>query len=148
MGQSQKPRRKYRPKDVRTPMLVGTDLVLRPLERIIEQIERDGTVNASRRGVPIFQQDGKWYETAAAIEGVIWHFETFAARHQIDLPLDALRELHTALKYLVPVFERTLTGVKAALPVLRRAMSLADPDEQIDILMGAQIRAEQERIAA
>ncbi len=56
MAKSKKPRKPYRPRDVRTPMLVGTDLVLRPLEAIIEQIDRDGTVNASRRGVPIFQR--------------------------------------------------------------------------------------------
>lgn len=155
MGQSQKPRRKYRPKDVRTPMLVGTDLVLRPLERIIEQICIDGTTNVSRRGTPMFQNgSSEWFDTAEAIDGVILHLEMYSLRTGIAVPLDALRELHIAFKYAVPIFERTLDGVTAAMPVLRRIMSAADPDVMLDILRQTQIKieldkkAERERIAA
>ena len=145
MAQSQKPRKPYKPREIRAPMIVGTDLVLRPLEAIIDQIERDGTVNTSGKGVPMFQAgDGKWYDTADAIDGVIVHFEMYAMRHTIDLPLDALRELHVALKYQVPVFERTMTGLRHALPVLRRALALSDPDDAVDILTQAQIKFELE----
>lgn len=149
MAQSKKPRRPYKPRAVRTPMIVGTDLVMRPLEAIIDQISRDGTVDASSRGVPMFKaSDGMWYDSAAAIEGIVWHFEMFAIRHKIELPIEPLRELHIALKYCVPVFERTVTGCKLALPELRRAMSLADPDEQLDILMQAQIKEQLQGVAA
>ena len=92
--------------------------------------------------------DGMWYDSAAAIEGIVWHFEMFAIRHKIELPIEPLRELHIALKYCVPVFERTVTGCKLALPELRRAMSLADPDEQLDILMQAQIKEQLQGVAA
>ncbi|KAG0752367.1 hypothetical protein G6F22_021897 [Rhizopus arrhizus] len=74
MTHARKPRRKqYRPRAVRAPMLVATDLVLRPLEAIIDQINRDGTVHTDAKGIPQFRAgDGKWYESAGAIEGVIW----------------------------------------------------------------------------
>ncbi len=148
MARSQKPRHPHRIKAVRTPMIVGTDLVLRPLEQIIDQIERDGTVNVSAKGAAQFQSgDGQWYDTAAAIEGIVVHFEMFAMRHDLDLPLDALRELHVALKYCVPVFERTLTGLQHALPVLRRAMATACPDDQVDILTQSMIKFEFEKTA-
>ena len=149
MAQSKKPRKPYRARKIRTPMIVGADLVMRPLEQIVDQIERDGTVDASPKGVPMFKAgDGRWYDSAAAIEGVIWHFEMFSIRHNLTLPLDALRELHIALKYQVPVFERTVKGLKEAMPELRCAMSLADPEEQLDILLQAQIKEELQKVAA
>ena len=127
----------------RAPMLVATDLVLRPLEAIIDQINRDGTVHTDAQGFPDFRAgDGKWYEAAGAIEGVIWHFEMWCTRHNRTLPLEPLRELHIALKYLVPIREETMAGLATTMPALRRAMATADPDDQTDLLLQTQIRAE------
>ena len=138
--------KRYTPRAVRAPMIVATDLVLRPVEAIIDQINRDGTVHADAKGIPQFQAgDGCWYEAAGAIEGVIWHFEMWCVRHGESLPLDPLRELHIALKYMVPIQERTLRNLGTAMPTLRRAMSLADPDDQVDLLRQTQIRAELEK---
>lgn len=130
-------------------MLIAADLVLRPVEQIIEQIDRDGTVNVDSRGFPQFQAgDGKWYESAGGIEGVIWHFEMWCTRHGKDLPLQPLRDLHTALKYLVPIQERTMAGLRESMPQLRRALSVADPDDALDILHQTQIKAAMEARAA
>jgi len=93
----------YRPREIRTPMIVGTDLVLRPLEQIIDRLEIDGIVD-----------------------------------------VDGLRELVIAFRYCVPVQASTMAKLRAALPVLRRAMAMADPDDQVDILRQTQIKAELE----
>ncbi|CAP41281.1 hypothetical protein [Bordetella petrii] len=135
----------YRPRAVHTPMLVATDLVLRPLEQIIDQLERDGTVTTDAKGYAVFQAgDGQWYPSDEAIEGVIWHFEMFCTRHGRELPLDGLRELHIALHYIKPVMESTVVKLKDAMPVLRRAMAMADPDDQLDLLQQTRIKAEME----
>ncbi len=155
MAQSKKPRKPYKPRAVRTPMIVGTDLVLRPLERIIEQICIDGTTNVSRRGTPVFQNgSSEWFDSAEAIDGVILFCEMYAHRVQITMPLDAIRELSKAFRYCMPIFERTINGVNVAMPVLRRIISAADPEVVLDILRQTQIKieldkkAERERIAA
>jgi hypothetical protein len=141
--------RQYRPKPVRSPMLVASQLVLGPVEAIIERLDIDGTVHTDRRGTPIFQDgDGKWYDAAEAIEGVVWHFETMQRRHGLALPLDGLRELVIAFRYVTPVQPSTMRKLRAAMPMLRRAMALADDDDQLDILQTTRIRAEMEAAAS
>jgi len=139
--------KRYTPRPVRTPMLVGTDLVLRPLEAIVDRLEIDGTVDVDGKGNPVFQAgDGDWYDAAGAIEGVMWHFDMMATRHGLTLPLDGLKELVIAFRYCVPVQASTIRKLRAALPVLRKSMSLAAPDEQVDLLRQTQIKAEMEGV--
>lgn len=149
MARSQKPRKKYVPKDVRVPLLVGVDSVYRPLERIIEQIERDGTVNTSQRGTPMFQDiNGLWFASAAAISGIVDFVEMYNRRHHTTLPILAMSELRIALDYAMPVFEHTLSRLKADLVVIRKELSLADPDDLVDILRQTQIKEQLDLIAA
>ncbi|MBV7482484.1 hypothetical protein [Bordetella sp. BOR01] len=132
----------YRQRAKYAPMLVATDLVLRPLERIIDQLKRDGTAITDGKGYPVFQAgDGQWYPSADAIEGVIWHLEMYCTRHGRELPLGGLRDLHIALKYIKPVMESTLAKLDQDMPVLRRAMSMAKPDDQVDLLQQTRIKA-------
>jgi len=145
----EKRRKPYRPREVRTPMIVGAQLVMDPLERIVAQIDRDGTTDVDERGTPVFQTgDGRWYDAAGAIEGVVWHFEMMATRHGLDLPLDGLRELVIAFRYVVPIQASTMAKLRAALPVLRQAMAGGDPADQVDILQQTRIKAEFEAAAA
>lgn len=140
--------KRYVPKAVRTPMIVGTDLVLRPLEAIIDRLELDGMIDVDGKGNPVFRAgDGEWYDAAGAIEGVMWHMEMHATRHGLTLPLDGLRELVIAFRFCVPVQNSTMQKLRTALPVLRRVMSMAKPDDQVDLLRQTQIRAELEHAA-
>ena len=136
----------YTPREVRTPMIVGSELVMQPLEAIFDQLERDGTVHTDQKGVPVFQAgDGIWYDAAEAIEGVIWHFEMISTRTGKDLPLDGLRELVIAFRYVQPVLDSTMQKLRESLPVLRRVLALGDPDEQASLLTQTMIRAEFEK---
>lgn len=149
MSRSQKPRKAYKPKEVRAPMLIGASLVVSPVEAIINQIGLDGTVNVDRFGTPQFMAtDGIWYATAPALEGLVYHLEMLSARRSIELPIEPIRQLRIAMEYSVPVTGSLLDKLKAALPVIRHTLSFADPDEQLDILRSAQIRYEMERLAA
>ncbi|MFY1847923.1 hypothetical protein [Achromobacter dolens] len=84
MTHARKPRRKqYRPRPARLPMLIKAQQTLAPLEAIIDQIDRDGTVTTNARGVPIFLclEDGEWYASAPAIAGMADFFDMWATRH-------------------------------------------------------------------
>lgn len=148
MSRSQKPRKPYKQKSIRTPMIVGASLVISPLESIVNQISNDGTVDV-RQGVPQFMAtDGLYYPTTPAIEGVIYHFEIIEMRHGIKLPLEPLRQFRIALEYCVPITESLLEKLKDSLTVLRKTLSYGDAVEQLDILRNAQIKFEMERLAA
>lgn len=139
--------KKYKPRPVRTPLIVGTSLVMGPLIAIIDQIERDGTVLIGARGRPVFQDgDGKWYETPAALEGLIWHLEMYSTRHVVNLPLEALREFHKALDYSIPITETLMLRLKRDVPVLQRVMGLGCADEHVGLLRQVQIKAEFEHV--
>lgn len=136
-------RRERRP--LLMPMLIGADRALRPIEQIIEQIERGGRFSANAHGQAQFQTpDGNWHDAAPAIEGLIWHFEMWCIRHGRDLPLQPLRDLHTALHYMVPVHESTLEGLCTTMPALRRVMALADREDQTDLMQQALIKGAME----
>lgn len=138
-----RPARRERPSMM--PMLIGADRALRPIEQLIEQIERGGKFSANDHGQAQFQTpDGTWHEAAPAIEGLIWHFEMWCIRHRRDLPLQPLRDLHTALHYMVPVHESTLEGLRTTMPALRRIMALADREDQADLMHQALIKGAME----
>lgn len=108
--------------------IVGSALVFGPLEAIVDQIEADGTLNCSPRGRPIFRdfKDGHWYDTAAALEGVIAHLEMYETRHGVTLPLDALRR---------------------DLPALQRVLALSDAGDVLDLYRQTQVKFAMEALA-
>jgi hypothetical protein len=149
MARSQKPRKQYKPRMVRAPMLVGASLVVSPIEAIFEQISADGTVNVDQRGTPQFMAtDGKWYATAPALEGLVYHLEMLSARRGLQLPIEPIKQLQIAMEYSVPVTSLLMQKLKDSLPIIRKTLSFANPDEQLDILRSAQIKFELERLAA
>ncbi|MBD9433214.1 hypothetical protein IB257_25025 [Achromobacter sp. ACM03] len=128
-----------------TPLLIGAHMLLSPIEQVIVQIECGGQLQVNADGQPqIHTADGQWHEAAPAIQGLIWHFEMWCIRHGRDLPLQPLRDLHTALLYLVPVHESTLEGLHVTLPALRRVMALADREDQTDLMQQALIKGAME----
>lgn len=132
----------YSPKRAELPMLIRSYKVFSPLQAIIDQIAKDGTLNCSARGVPMFRdlEDGQWYETAAALQGVIDHLEMYQIRFQCDLPLSALKEFHKGLQYAMPVSAGLLARLQRDLPLLQRAMARSDPDSVNDLFRQVQIK--------
>lgn len=139
----------YKPKEVRMPSIAAmagkTQLAMAPLDRIIAQIERDGTATVDSKGIPVFQaSDGEWYPSGEAIAGLIWHFEMWGTRQGKTPPLEGLRELAIALHYLVPIQQSTLDKLRIELPELRRISIHMSEAEASDLVMQTQIRAELE----
>lgn len=127
----------------RVSMLAVVDTVMRPLENIIDAIERSGETGVNQRGEPVFlSPDGEWYQSAGAIEGIGWHAEMLAARRGLKLEFTGVKELVAAFRFNMPVVESTLRKVKESLPTIRRLMSAASAEDNLDVMRQTMIKAE------
>ncbi|MFY4005988.1 hypothetical protein [Achromobacter denitrificans] len=146
MTHARKPRRnkRYVPRVARLPMLIKTQQTLAPLESIIDQIERDGTVTVDARGLPIFHcvADGEWYASAPAIAGMADFFDMWATRHGSQFKATALRQLAKRLEVGMPIDAPLMAALHAELPSLRRIGAGLDQDDATDLLQQTRILAE------
>ncbi|MGE8629494.1 hypothetical protein [Achromobacter denitrificans] len=131
-------------RQARLPMLIKTQQTLAPLEAIIDQIQRDGTVTVDARGVPIFYcvADGEWYASAPAILGMADFFDMWATRHGREFKAVALRQLAKRLEVGMPVDAPLLVALHAEIPTLRRIGAGLDQDDATDLLQQTRILAE------
>lgn len=131
-------------RQARLPMLIKTPQTLAPLEAIIDQIQRDGTVTVDARGVPIFHcvADGEWYASAPAILGMADFFDMWATRHGREFKAVALRQLAKRLEVGMPVDAPLLAALHAEIPTLRRIGAGLDQDDATDLLQQTRILAE------
>ena len=102
-------------KPIPVPMIVKMNTVLSPLEDILDQLERDGTVNTDERGTPIFKAapENAWFAMVPALLGVVDMFGMWAKRHNKTFDLTALEQLAHKLEYGMPVTERDTGAVRA-----------------------------------
>ncbi|WP_143218651.1 hypothetical protein [Achromobacter xylosoxidans] len=137
-------RRPERP--ARLPMLIKTQQTLAPLEAIIDQIQREGTVTIDTRGVPVFYcvADGEWYASAPAIAGMADFFDMWAVRHGRAFKATALRQLAKRLEVGMPVDAPLMAALHAEIPALRRIGAGLTQDDASDLLRQTQILAEME----
>ncbi|CAB3905766.1 hypothetical protein LMG2828_04741 [Achromobacter piechaudii] len=133
-----------RPRPERLPMLIKTQQTLAPLEAIIDQIERDGTVTVDPRGVPVFHcvADGEWYASAPAIAGMADFFDMWATRHGHPFKAVALRQLAARLEASMPIDGPLMAALHREIPALRRIGAGLTQDDASDLLRQTQIRAE------
>lgn len=156
MSQSQKPRKPYRPKwnmggvKMRSePWRVAA--VFDPLEAILDGLERDGEVTTTRDGTPIFRDmnDGCYYETAPALEGIIDAFATHAVRQHRPMPLEPLRVLARKLRYAMPLEMADVAAARQSVKALRAESMEMTLRYANDLVKTTQIRIElDEREAA
>ena len=117
--------------------------VLDPVEAIIEQIERDGTVTQTVKGMPIFKTpDGHYASTVDSLLGLIHAFELCETRFKTSLPLEPLREFCRGLPYDWPVTESMLARMKLSLVALRQFLNWANDAKMADIVQTVQIADE------
>lgn len=137
-----RPPKPQRNENVHHHMIIGSALVFGPLEAIIDQIEADGTLNCSPRGRPIFRdfKDGHWYDTAAALEGVIAHLEMYETRHGVQLPLEALRQFHRLVDHVMNIPQSLMDALRRDLPALQRVLALSDPEDVLDLYRQTQVK--------
>lgn len=134
-----------RPRPEHIPMLVKAQYTLEPLETLLDQIERCGTVDTAQ-GEAIFPNhaDGVWYPAVGAVAGMADFFEMWATRHGKPLNVSALRQLAARLDSGMPLDQPLVDRLHALFPVLRRVSATLHPDDAEDLLRQTQIKAEME----
>ena len=122
-------------------MLIKTQLVFGPLERILDEIERSGEIDTAG-ATPIFQPQGEsdWYPLAPAISGIGDFYEMWATRHHVALDTSALQRLASKLEYAMPISQGDLDDARATMDKLRRVN--LERSEAIDLIRQTQIKAE------
>lgn len=144
-----KPRKKrnkpYRPRQLVSPMLVGSRMAFHAIEEIIDSIESDGTIKVTDRySVPVHydRNHNAWVNTEAAVASMIEHLEMHEIRHGARLPLDSMREFAKCLHYDMPVSDSLLARLKADVSSLQRIMSFANPHDASDLVVQHEIKNE------
>ena len=122
--------------------------VFGPLESILDQLERDGTVDCANNGAPVFKDevDSHWYCTVSALNGVIDAYEIHERRHGRTLNLAPLRILSNKLKYGMPVFEVDTAAARACLNRMRVETMQMTSDYAKQLINDFQIKEALEKI--
>ena len=153
---SKKPRNKaYRPKyageNVKLKMQPWkVAAVFNPLEAIINQLETHGTVDAARNGTAIFRDaiDGHWYESSAAIIGVVDAYEIHEIRTGRSMDLEPLRRLANKLKYDMPIFQTDTDDCRACFTRMKRETIEMTAGYARDLIKDFHIKEELLKVAA
>lgn len=143
MARSKKPRKMYRPKTTELHMMFKSYAVLEPMMKVIDQLEKNGTIDTVKGNAVIVAAD-EMYDTHAALGGLIHHFEIFELRYQVHLPLEPFREFHRGLPYQMPVTESLLKRMKDSIAPLQRFLAWQTSEEAADIVKTVQVAAELE----
>lgn len=102
------------------PTLVQIMTIFAPADRIIEELEQDGTVSVNERGAPVFEDEGEWHEIAPALNGWIGLWERLIVKCRLSLDLEPLRKLSNKLAYGVELAPSDVAQAKAVIQECRR----------------------------
>lgn len=140
----------YKPRPQILPLLVRASLVFSPLQAIIDQLDADGTLTCSHQGVPVFRdlEDGQWYDTAAALAGVIEHLEMYETRHKVKTPMGSLVDFHKRISNSMPIDSPLMERLRRDVPALQRVMAMSEAGDAVDLYQQCRIKEQLEGLAA
>lgn len=121
--------------------------VFSPLEQILTQLEKDGTVDVAGRQV-VFREDmrGGWYDMVAALRGVIDFHELAEQLHGVPANVEAMRKFANKLEASMPIFEQDLAAVRECIrSCWKQAMTLR-VSQATSIVDTVRIRGELSRL--
>lgn len=97
--------------------------VFDPLTAILDQLENEGTIDATQKGTAVFKDhcDGVWYDSSVAIMGVVEAYEIHEIRAGCSLELAGLRKLANKLQYGMPISADDTKAARACLGRMKAA---------------------------
>lgn len=122
-------------------------MVFGPIERILHQIETDGTINVAGRQV-VFYEDGNagWYDAIAALRGVIQFHELAASRHNLPIDLQAMTKFANKLDAGMLIFDRDIAAVRACITDCKRQALQLRVSQAQDIVDTIRISMEMDKL--
>ena len=127
MAKTKRRNKAYKPRDPESILLRfepwKVAAVMNPLESIVDQLERDGTIDVADDGQAVFKDhcDGVWYYSPVAILGVVDAYEIHERRAGVQLQLDPLRRLANKLKYQMMIDQNDTAAARGCLERIRAA---------------------------
>jgi len=121
--------------------------VFYPVDRILHQIEADGTVDVVQ-GKAVFKEcmRGGWYEMVPAMEGIIEFHDLANTRHGLSADTSGLSKLAKKLEYSSPIFESDIEQAKRSVESCKREALKLTLDQVEDILKTVRISSEFDRL--
>lgn len=132
----------YKPKPVRGNMFIAGYRILQPVQVILDQLDRDGTVYVDSNGRAVLNDGEETYEIVPALAGLIDWIQLRIDQAGIELDLAPLTQLKNQLHYAMPITEQVFNACKDLMPALRRVVSLMPADKALSNIRTTQIKAE------
>lgn len=121
--------------------------VFYPLDRILHQIEANGTVDVIQ-GKAVFNEcmRGDWYEMAPAMEGIIQFHDLANLRHGLSADTSGISRLAKKLEYASPLFEADIEAARRSIESCKREALRLTLDQAQDLLDTCRISTELDRL--
>lgn len=118
-----------------------------PLETVLDQLERDGTVDTVGRQI-VFREDmrGGQYDLVAALRGVVEFHQLASSRHGLPVDVSALDKFANKLESGSPIFEQDLAAVRETIVACKRQAMRLRVSEAADIVDTVRVSAEIDRL--
>lgn len=142
MKKTKKRNKPYVPREAKVPMLVITCANLWPLDSIVRQINTDGTINVSAKGVPVCKdiRTGKYFDVIPVLAELISFLEMYEIRHALKMPIEPIREFSRFLEYGMPISETMASKMKIACETMQRRFSFSEQNDAKDLLTQVHIK--------
>lgn len=123
------------------------DAVWQPIEGVIAEIENYGTVDVARNGAAVFREtnNGGWYNTVEALEGVISYHQRAALRYGWDISLAPLERLRNKLELCSPILPEELAAARRNIDQLKRLVARLTQAQAESLLLDSRIAWELEK---
>lgn len=124
--------------------------VMAPLESILDQLENEGTIDVAGSDVAVFKDltDGHWYDSAAALMGVVEAYEIHEIRSGRQLNMEPMRQLAKKLEYGMPIFDSDTKSVRECLARMKAETLEMTAGYARDLIKDFQIKEELEKVGA
>ncbi len=124
--------------------------VFDPLDRVIAQIEADGTVETDGRLITFYDAaSNERYDIVAALLGIVEFFELATGRGYFPAPdQSGLKKLAMKLWHGTPLFDGDVAKAKAEIATLKRLSGTLRASAAADLIKSIQIADAMERMAA
>lgn len=146
MGKPKKKRdKRYVPKPISkwtlSHRLCKANFILQPLERLIEGLEVEGTVDTINGKVVVFDRfRNEWYEVAPAIRGFLDVFDIINRRHGAGIDISLIGQLAARLEYGAPITPKETERAKLGLAQIRTVIRSLPAEALVNAINDADLK--------
>ena len=121
--------------------------VLSPLEKVIQRIDQDGTVDAVGKQI-VFTEESKGdrYDLPEAIRGVVEFHRLAMEKYGLPVEVDTMEKFANKLDNGAPVFESDIEAIRREIETCRQQAYQLRVSQAIELLNIVRISAELDKL--